>query len=159
MWTSLIWILLCAHIISRQSNVSHPINKEVYEDLSLHEETFPERSVPTTTCDDSRERKAIYNPLQTDTVWICKSGKWTPFKLTLSLGSTKDVPGSSCKEILQSHTSNCYQTPTDGVYWITLTDQCSKLQQTIQVRITTWKHPSYRKFTPSLLSFKRSGVI
>ena len=81
------------------------------------------------------------------------------YRLTLSLGATKDVPGSSCKEILQSHTSNCYQTPTDGVYWITLTDQCSKLQQIIQVTITTWKHPSYRKFTHSLLSSKRSGVI
>ena len=84
----------------------------------------------------------------------------TPFyRLTLSLGATQHVPASSCKEILQSLTANCYQPPTDGMYWITIQDQCTNQTQTIKVTCyNTSQNVHYNLHPLSLAHYNRFGV-
>ena len=56
-----------------------------------------------------------------------------PYRLTLSLGTTRDFPGSSCKHILGFLNATCNKTQIDGPYWITIRDECPRKEQTIQV--------------------------
>ena len=37
-------------------------------------------SPPSITCDISQEGKTYYNDARSDTVWICKSKEWIPYK-------------------------------------------------------------------------------
>ena len=59
------------------------------------------------------------------------------YRLEPSIGDTADFPGSSCKDILESHSSNCFRPATDGPYWVRVTDQCSGVEQTMQVMSVT----------------------
>ena len=56
-----------------------------------------------------------------------------PYRLTLSVGTTRDYPGSSCKHILEFLNATCNKTENDGPYWITIRDECPQKEQTIQV--------------------------
>ena len=58
-----------------------------------------------------------------------------PYRLTLSLGTTRDYPGSSCKHILEFLDATCNKTQIDGPYWISLRDECPRKEQTIQVNM------------------------
>ena len=55
------------------------------------------------------------------------------YRLEPSIGDTADFSGSSCKDILESHSSNCFRPATDGPYWVRVTDQCSEVEQTMRV--------------------------
>ena len=82
----------------------------------------------------------------------------TPFySLTPSLGAIQDFSASSCKEIIQA---SCYQPPTDGMYWITIQDQCTNQTQTMKVTgyNTSQNVLHYNLHPLSLVHYKRFGV-
>ena len=80
-------------------------------------------------------------------------------RLTLSLGATQDVPASSCKEIRQSLTANCYQPPTDGMYWITLRDKCTNQTQTMKVTCSNTSQNVHYNLHPLSLSYTTKGLV
>ena len=82
-----------------------------------------------------------------------------PHRLTLSLGATQDIPASSCKEILQSLTANCYQRPTDGMYWITLHDKCTNETQPIKVTCSITSQNVHYNLHPLSLSYTTKGLV
>ena len=74
----------------------------------------------------------IDGPMNIYTVTITPPIYHPPYRLTLSLGTYQDYPGSSCKHILEFLNATCNKTQIDGPYWITLRDECPRKEQTIQ---------------------------
>ena len=112
------------------------------------------KNIHTYTCTHTRTHARTHTHTQHNTMYC------TPFyRLTPSLGATQDVPASSCKEIRQSHTGNGYQPPTDGMYWITIQDQCTNQTQTIKVTCYNTSQNVHYNLHPLSLSYTTTGLV
>ena len=58
-----------------------------------------------------------------------------PLRLTLALGTTKELPGCSCKVIKEALTAHWFRPPQSGVYWITLEEGCGSGHQKRVVQV------------------------
>jgi hypothetical protein len=102
--------------------------------------TAAAQNLPNAICNPANEGSVSPIPANGDMLWICKSGDWIPFDLIPSTGTSKSLPGDSCKHIKDTVGDNCNQPPQNGTYWVRVAEVCSgeKKPMEIYCDMTTW---------------------